>query len=229
MFDLHTRRFAPTPLHPTELEQKSARESLRSWAFLPSVRRKPEWELSSGRRQRTPTLVIVSDSPIAGQSKIERPQISSNGLYAAGRKSKAGCRSQLGQLQQLAIADPGLREFGFRLARRLGIAPRLIQFGEPIIGPAVIRRTRKGAPKRHSFSPVAPRSAPQPSGSCCSLWRWQASRACGRGGNPDRSIRRPTLRSSGRHSPTRVLHLRTCARHWRSTTRARLRTLLYRR
>src|SRR5262245_58663767 len=94
-------------------------------------------------------------------------------LPVAGKKVQ--CASQLGQLQQLAIADPGLREFGFRLARRLGIAPRLIQFGEPIIGPAVIRRTRKGAPKRHSFSPVAPRSAPQPSGSCCSLWRWQAS------------------------------------------------------
>src|SRR5215471_621282 len=147
MFDLHTHRFAPTPLHPTELEQKSARESLRSWAFLPSVRRKPEWELSSGRRQRTPTLVIVSDSPIAGQSKIERPQVSSDGLYAAARKSKAGCASQLGQLQQLTIADPSLREFCFRLARRLGVAPRPIPFREPIIGPAVIRRTRKSAPK----------------------------------------------------------------------------------
>src|SRR5262250_3304818 len=95
MFDLHTRRFAPTPLHPTELEQKSARESLRSWAFLPSVRRKPEWELSSGRRKRTPTLVIVSDSPIAGQSKIEWPQVSTDCLYVAGAGKRRDARHSL--------------------------------------------------------------------------------------------------------------------------------------
>src|SRR5262249_29593770 len=66
---------------------------------------------------------------------------------AAGRKSKAGCASQLGQLPQLTTADPSLRELCVLLARRLVLAPCTIESWEPIIGPAVIRRTRKSAPE----------------------------------------------------------------------------------
>src|SRR6266496_4463035 len=54
---------------------------------------------------------------------------------------------QIGQSQQSAIADPGLRELRFGLSGRVSIAARLVKLGETVIRPSVARRPFERAPE----------------------------------------------------------------------------------
>src|SRR5216683_8064961 len=89
--------------------------------------------------------------PACKRRPSREPESSPTGASSNLGRSPHGCFApsglELGQLQQCAIADPGLRELRFRLAGCVGVAACPVKLGEPVVGPSVVRRAFESAPE----------------------------------------------------------------------------------
>src|ERR1700737_1381646 len=80
------------------------------------------------------TFVLIWLRRIIGQSLVKnRP------LLRVGPRPRHRCArvSEIGNLQKPAVADPDSGKVSLGLARRGGVAARLMQFRQPVVRPAV--------------------------------------------------------------------------------------------
>ena len=129
-------------------ENKSKRQSEQPFHFVPRrpepARILPQHALDEGGKrnglERRVAELLISDRdgtnrPLLGHKRnCASAARAGSRLRTTGRLTTRRCRiSKIGNLQQLAVTDPGFRKISLGFARRVGVAACLIQFSQSVV------------------------------------------------------------------------------------------------